>query len=363
MSENNLLSTLNGSNNNCPYIKKGVKYLVETSPEMTSLPPEYVLPQLQEDPLSASTAEVPVIDLSGLDGPPHLRLSTVKAISSACELWGFFRIINHGIRESLLEEMLGVAQEFFDLSLDEKMKYASDDVLCPVRYGTSLNTSKKHNLHWRDYFRHYGHPFENSFHLWPLNPPHYRNVAREYMEEIWKVAMKLAGAISEGLGLDVGYIEKSMGQGIQILANNYYPPCPEPNKTLGLAAHSDHGGITILMQNGVNGLQIRNNNEWRAVDHVPGTLLVNIGDYLEILSNGKYKSVEHRGTVNADKTRISVAVGHGPDLLSTVQPASPLVEKKERASFRPITYKDYIKFQQTTPVRGKSALQAILISK
>ncbi|GER53260.1 2-oxoglutarate (2OG) and Fe(II)-dependent oxygenase superfamily protein [Striga asiatica] len=322
MSENNLISTLNGSNN-CPYyMKKGVKYLVETSPEMTSLPPEYVLP-LQEDPLSAATAEVPVIDLSGLDGPRHLRLSTVKAISSACELWGFFRIINHGIRESLVEEMLSVAQEFFDLSLDEKMKYASDDVLCPVRYGTSLNTSKKHDLHWRDYFRHYGHPFENSFHLWPLNPPNYRNVAREYMEEIWKVAMKLAGAISEGLGLDVGYIENSMGHGIQILANNYYPPCPEPNKTLGLAAHSDHGGITILMQNGVNGLQIRNNNEWRVVDH--------------ILSNGKYKSVEHRGTVNAYKTRISVAVGHGPDLLSTVEPASPLVEEKERACFTKTT--------------------------
>lgn len=67
-----------------------------------------------------------------------------------------------------------VVKKFFGMNLREKMKYASDDVMSPVRYGTSLNTSKKHNLHWRDFFRHYGHPFQDTFHLLPLNPPNYR---------------------------------------------------------------------------------------------------------------------------------------------------------------------------------------------
>ncbi|KAI3457278.1 hypothetical protein Pfo_013941 [Paulownia fortunei] len=289
--------------------KQGVKNLVDTAPELKKLPSEFVL-QLERNPLSAIHAEIPVIDLSGLNGPSECRISTVKAISSACALWGFFRIINHGIKMPLIEEMLTVAEEFFGLSLTEKMKYASEDVMSPVRYGTSLNTSKKHSLHWRDYFRHYGHPFQDSFHLWPVNPLKYRNVAKEYLEQIWQLAMKIGGAISEGLGLDDGYIVKSLGDGFQILAANYYPPCPEPDKTLGLAAHSDHGALTILMQNGVNGLQVKHKETWTAVQHVPGTFLVNIGDYLEILSNGKYKSVEHRATVNAQKTRISVAVGH-----------------------------------------------------
>ncbi|GFP89533.1 protein srg1 [Phtheirospermum japonicum] len=329
---------------------------------MSKLPSEFVQ-QLETNPLSASFAEVPVIDLSGLNGPSEVRASTIKAISSACELWGFFRIINHGIKMSLIEEMMSVAGEFFDLSLAEKMKYVSDDVMSPVRYGTSLNTSKKHTLHWRDYFRHYGHPLNESFHLWPLNPPKYRNVAKEYLEEIWQLAMKLGSAISEGLGLDVGYVEKSFGVGLQILAANYYPPCPEPHKTLGLAAHSDHGAITILMQNGVDGLQIKHNQTWCGVQHVPGTFLVNIGDYLEILSNGKYKSVEHRATVNAQKTRISVAVGHGPELLGAVRPASPFVDEKEEVHYQPITYKDYIRLQQSSTIRGKSALQAIKIGK
>ncbi|KAL2476788.1 2-oxoglutarate (2OG) and Fe(II)-dependent oxygenase superfamily protein [Abeliophyllum distichum] len=153
--------------------RKGVKFLIDTAPDMKKLPSEFVLPLLS-NPLSVLHAEIPVIDLSGLDGPVQRRVSTIRDISSACADWGFFRIINHGIEMPLIEEMLKAVEEFFNLTLEEKMKYASDDVMSPVRYGTSLNTSMKHNLHWRDYFRHYAHPFQKSFHLWPDNPPLYR---------------------------------------------------------------------------------------------------------------------------------------------------------------------------------------------
>ncbi|KAG8386949.1 hypothetical protein BUALT_Bualt03G0201900 [Buddleja alternifolia] len=239
------------------------KHLIDTAPDMMKLPPEFVLP-LSANPFSVSYAEIPVIDLSRLAESSESRISTVKAISSACELWGFFRI---------------------------------------------------------------------------------------------------GSAISEGLGLDNGYIKKSFGKGFQILAANYYPPCPEPEKTLGLAAHSDHGALTILMQNCVNGLQVKHNDQWVAVDHVPGTFVVNIGDYLEILSNGKYKSVEHRATVNAQKTTISVAVGHGPELSTVIGPATQLVHPTKEIQYQPTVYKDYIRLQQTTTIRGKTALQAIRTSK
>lgn len=96
------------------------------------------------------------------------------------------------------------------------------------------------------------------------------------------MVMKIGGAISEGLGLEDGLIEECLGEGVQILAANYYPPCPEPEKTLGLAAHSDHGALTILTQNGVDGLQIKHDQTWLAVHHLPGSFLVNIGDYFEV---------------------------------------------------------------------------------
>uniref|UniRef100_A0A0V0GU36 Putative ovule protein n=1 Tax=Solanum chacoense TaxID=4108 RepID=A0A0V0GU36_SOLCH len=147
-----------------------------------------------------------------------------------------------------------------------------------------------------------------------------------------------------------------------MIASNYYPACPEPNKTLGLAPHSDHGGLTILMDNGIPGLQIKRSQTWYSVPSIPGTFVVNLGDYLEILSNGKYKSIEHRGVVNTEAACISVGVGHGPAMDAIVQPASPLIKEKSESAFRPIVYKDYIKAQQTTVKRGKSALHEIMTS-
>ncbi|PSS14444.1 Protein DOWNY MILDEW RESISTANCE like [Actinidia chinensis var. chinensis] len=342
--------------------KKGVKYLVDTVPNMRELPPEYVLALPPENPIIASHDAIPVIDLSGLDGSIECRMMTVEAIASACAHWGFFRIINHGIEISLMEEMLKAVEGFFQLPWEEKMKYASEDVMNPVRYGTSLNTPKQHALHWRDYLRHFGHPIHNHFHLWPSQPTNYRVVTKEYLEEIWKLAIKISGAISKGLGLEWYYIEKSFGEGCQIVASNYYPPCPQPHLTLGLAPHSDHGGLTILMQNEVDGLQVKHGGAWVPVHHAPATLVVNIGDYIEILSNGRYKSVEHRGVVNAERTRISVAVGHGPEMTAIVAPASPLVDEKNKTKYRPTTYKDYMRAQQSSAVRGKSPLQDIMTS-
>ncbi|GMP54333.1 hypothetical protein CsSME_00019537 [Camellia sinensis var. sinensis] len=107
-------------------------------------------------------------------------------------------------------------------------------------------------------------------------------VTKEYLEELWQLALKIAGALSEDLGLDRDYIEKSLGEGCQIAAFNYYPPCPEPDRTLGLAAHSDHGGVIILMENDVAGLQVKHNHKWVFVPHVPGSFVVNIGDNTEV---------------------------------------------------------------------------------
>ncbi|KAK6919480.1 Non-hem dioxygenase N-terminal domain, partial [Dillenia turbinata] len=306
---------------------KGVKHLVDSTPNLVSLPSLYALPS-PNCPKPATNTSIPVIDLSGLDGSDdQRRLLTIKEIGSACEEWGFFQVKNHGVRISLMEEMVKAVEEFFNLPFEEKNKYASNDVMDPVRYGTGLNTPAKHT---------------------PLLLLH---VARKYLEEVYALALTLAGAISESLGLNKDYIEISLGQGCQIVANNYYPPCPEPDRTLGITPHSDHGGLTILVQNDVDGLQIKHGEDWVAVRHVPGTFVVNLGDYLE-----------HRGVVNKEKTRISIAVGHGPEQTATVAPAAPLIGDKGRAQFTPIMYKDYMKIQQSSVVRGKTPLESILIN-
>ncbi|XP_004243794.1 protein DOWNY MILDEW RESISTANCE 6-like [Solanum lycopersicum] len=342
--------------------KKGVKYLVENSKKMKMVPSQFVLPIPEDErPSLAIEGSTPVIDLSGLNGTDEQRLSTIHAISSACAHWGFFMVSNHGIRTSIMDEMLKVVEEFFNLPLEEKMRYCSENVMDPVIYGTSFNTTGKHALHWRDFFRHYGGLVPQSYHFWPDNPPTYKQVAKEYLKEVWQLKIKIFRAISEGLGLDPDFIERSLGdEGTQMIASNYYPTCPEPNKTLGLAPHSDQSGLTILMDNGVPGLQIKHNQTWYSVPHVPGTFVVNLGDYLEILSNGKYKSVEHRAVVNAEAARVSIAVGHGPEMDTIVQPASPLIKEKSESKYRSIVYKDYVRAQQSTTKRGKVTLDEIM---
>ncbi|XP_058090638.1 protein DOWNY MILDEW RESISTANCE 6-like [Magnolia sinica] len=259
-----------------------------------------------------------------------------------------------------MEEMISAVEGFFSLPWEEKVKYASDNVMSPVRYGTSLNTSVAHVRHWRDYLRHYCHPIEKNFHLWPDNPPSYREVTKEYTKALWRLILDLAGAVSEGLGLEKDYLEKFMGQGFQPIANNYYPKCPEPHLTLGLAAHSDHGCLTILMDNGVEGLQVKHNDEWVPVRHVPGSFIVNLGDTIQIMSNGRYESVEHRAVVNEERARISVAVGSGPELDAILAPASQLVDEDGGPKYKPVVYKDYVKYQQTIVTRGKTALQMVM---
>lgn len=102
---------------------------------------------------------------------------------------------------------------------------------------------------------------------------------------------------------------------------NSYPPCPEPNRAMGLAAHTDTSLFTIVNQSRTSGLQIlRDGVGWITVLPVDGALVVNIGDLLHILSNGRYRSVLHRAVVNRAVHRISVAYFYGPPLDSLISP-------------------------------------------
>uniref|UniRef100_A0A0D9XME4 Fe2OG dioxygenase domain-containing protein n=1 Tax=Leersia perrieri TaxID=77586 RepID=A0A0D9XME4_9ORYZ len=94
---------------------------------------------------------------------------------------------------------------------------------------------------------------------------------------------------------------------------NYYPPCQQADKVIGLSPHTDVVGLMLLLQvSDVQGLQIKRDGKWFSVNALNGALIVNIGDTLEILSNGKFKSVEHRAVIHPNKERISAALFHYP---------------------------------------------------
>ena len=106
----------------------------------------------------------------------------------------------------------------------------------------------------------------------------------EYCTSVRGLVLKLLEAISESLGLQKDYNVKAIGKQAQHMALNYYPPCPEPELTYGLPGHTDGNLITILLQDDVPGLQVLRKGKWVAVNPIPNTFIVNIGDQMQVTS-------------------------------------------------------------------------------
>ncbi|KAG8501784.1 hypothetical protein CXB51_004663 [Gossypium anomalum] len=152
-----------------------------------------------------------------------------------------------------------------------------------------------------------------------------------------KVVDKLFKWLSIGLGLEAGVLKEGAGgEEIEYLMKiNYYPPCPRPDLTLGVASHTDLSAMTVLVPNEVPGLQVFKDDHWIDAKYIPGALIVHIGDQIEILSNGKYKAVLHRTTVDKKKTRMSWPVFLEPPGEFVVGPLPQVVDPQNPPKYKP----------------------------
>ncbi|KAG4954812.1 hypothetical protein JHK87_040406 [Glycine soja] len=337
-----------------------IKELVESNC-LKSVPSNYFCLKNPEDSILYYEADnIPTIDFSQLTSSNlNERSKGIQQLGNACRDWGFFKLINHGVSETLMDKMLRASQRFFDLSEEEKREYAGGKVLDPIRYGTSFNLMVDKALFWRDYLKCHVHPHFNV----PSKPHGFSETVDEYITKSREVVGELLKGISLSLGLEENYIHKRLNVelGSQFLILNFYPPCPKPELVMGLPAHTDHGLLTLLMENELGGLQIQHKGRWIPVHALPNSFLINTGDHLEILTNGKYKSVLHRAVVNTKATRISVATAHGASLDTSVGPAPELVGDENPAAYRAIKYRDYIHFQQSNELDRRSCLDHIRI--
>ncbi|CAK9170719.1 unnamed protein product [Ilex paraguariensis] len=119
-----------------------------------------------------SDGSIPLIDLQGLHGP-H-RVDVIKQIGLACQQDGFFQVKNHGISESLVNNMLRIAGEFFRLPESERLKIYSDDPLKTTRLSTSFNIRTEKVSNWRDFLRLHCYPLEDFVNEWPTSPPSFK---------------------------------------------------------------------------------------------------------------------------------------------------------------------------------------------
>ncbi|KAF2320499.1 hypothetical protein GH714_027744 [Hevea brasiliensis] len=352
------------SSNPSPTLPQNITTIrtIAESPGLTSIPSAYTFtPTPHDQVVSETQVSLPVIDYSLLtSGTPHQRSKIVHDLGKACQNWGFFLMINHGVPESLVRSMIDGCRGFFDLPEEEKEEYRGKHVLDPIRCGTSFNASVEKVFFWKDFLKILSHPVFHS----PSKPAGFSETSLEYSKRAREVARELLKGISESLGLDPNYIEKALNleQGLQVIAANFYPPCPQPELAMGMPSHSDHGLLTFLIHNGISGLQVQHKGKWVNINGIPNSILVNIGDHLEILSNGKYRSVLHRAMVNNKATRISIAIAHGPSLDTVVSPAPELLEiEKKAAAYIGIKYKEYLEIHQSNKLDEKCNLDRLRI--
>ncbi|XP_026437439.1 codeine O-demethylase-like [Papaver somniferum] len=315
--------------------------------------------------MSMIDQKVPVIDLQKLLSPaPIVGDLELERLHSACKEWGFFQVVNHGVDTLFVEKTKSEIQGFFDLPMDEKKKFwqLEGDM---EGFGQVHVKTEDQKLDWGDMFfmltlpRHMRKP-----RLFPKLPLRLRETIESYSLQLSKLSMTLLELMGKALGIEAKVMEELFGDGRQIIKMNYYPPCPQPENVLGNTPHSDATGLTILLQlNEVEGLQIRKDNMWVPVKPLPNAFIVNVGDLLQIMSNGIYSSVEHRVTVNTTKERLSVATFHCPQLSTEIGPIPGLITPETPALFRRIVYEDYIKKYFSRKLEGKSFLDYMRVGE
>ncbi|KAF0928704.1 hypothetical protein E2562_006127 [Oryza meyeriana var. granulata] len=317
--------------------------------------------------MNDSTAAIPTIDLSRLLDPQSSDEETTK-LGSACQQWGFFQLINHGVPEDVIRDMRKDIAEFFRLPLETKQTY-SQLPNSIEGYGQAFVVSEEQNLDWADMFYLVLRPGESrNMSLWPAHPPSFRNSIDRYSSETARVAGCLFEFMAKGMGVRPESLHERFQDQPQGIRMNYYPPCREADKVVGLSPHTDAAGLTLLLQvNDVPGLQIRrpgdDDGRWLAVGAPPdGAFIVNIGDILEIMSNGKYRSVEHRAVVNPDMERISAAVFHRPCQDAVVGPLPELLgEGGGDARYTSMGYLEFMKRYYSAKLDGRNHLDGLRI--
>ncbi|KAJ1701893.1 hypothetical protein LUZ63_001672 [Rhynchospora breviuscula] len=336
--------------------KTGVQGLVAsgctTLPRIFIVPPENRIPLPPALPTSACNS-IPVIDISSSD-----KKQVVEEVLRASSEWGFLQVVGHGVPQSVMYSMLDAVRAFHEGKYEEKARLYSREPAKAVKYHCNFDLYQSKFTNWRDtlYCRMAPDPPTPE-----ELPDSCRDTLLMYSKLVMELGNTMLGLLSEALGLDSSYLtDIECNQG-QILVCHYYPPCPEPEVAIGTSQHSDSSFLTILLQDCIGGLQIHHGGEWIDVPPVPGAFIVNIGDLLQLISNDRFKSVEHRVLAKNAGPRVSVACFFSthfhPASTRLYGPIKELLSDRNAPLYRQTLVRDFIAYYYSRGLDGKSAIE------
>eukprot|EP00250_Pteridium_aquilinum_P029843 c40215_g1_i1 orf=343-1398(-) len=287
--------------------------------------------------------EIPVIDLWQLRNAEHRQIA-VDQIALACQEWGFCYVINHGIPEEVFDAMWKAYDVLFQVPLDERPRFDNGPFFPPEilkklkekfqtlgKFGDSRDTIRFQGLIPED---------EGAI---PLAPQQFREAACVFFRALRDVGFELLDAISESLGMERDYIGRVTGHNAAINSSlHHYSPCPDGSITVGLNPHRDIDTLTVLLQDETSGLQVLKEDRWVEVKPFPGSLVVNVGETIQAITNGKYQSVMHRVVNDKEKARSSISCFLLPTPNALIEPLPHLVSEDNPPLYPSSTWETFL---------------------
>lgn len=288
---------------------------------------------------NVGSCELSVIDMGPLfTDRVEARAEVAEQIQRACCDSGFFYVAGHGIPQEVLDDLDAASRRFFALSLEQKMSIAMAkggrawrgffpvggeltssvaDIKEGLYFGVELSeTHPRVEAGW---------PLHGA-NLWPAEIPELRNAVAAYMTLTTAAAVALIEGIALSLNLDADYFAANYTADPTVLFRIFHYPVPDKAASAtvwGVGEHTDYGLLTLLAQDHHGGLQVKTPRGWIDAPPVPGTLVCNIGDMLDRLTGGWFRSTPHRVRNVSGQDRLSFPLFFDPDVAAQMR-ALPL---------------------------------------
>ncbi|CAL5029726.1 unnamed protein product [Urochloa decumbens] len=243
----------------------------------------------------STSGALPVVDLAPFftqDDEAGGVARATEAVREACRTHGFFRAVNHGVPPELMARALELSAAFFALPDEEKSKARpaeGSEAPLPAGYARQPANSADKNEYLLAFDPKLG------FNVYPAEPAGFREAVEECYAKFTELGLLVQEILNECMGLPPGFLRDFNGdRGFDFMAALRYFPATEEESNNGLSAHEDGNCITFVIQDGVGGLEVLKDGEWVPAEPVEGSIIVNIGDVIQVLSNNKLKSATHR---------------------------------------------------------------------
>ena len=280
---------------------------------------------------------------------PSISLARLNAgrdhnlLAKACESWGFFRLVEHGLSEGELHATLDAMAQFFALPIERKRAIERTRENPWGFYDRELTKNVKDHKEIFDV----GPENDTQIPQWPEGELAFESKIRGFYGAAEKIALKLVAHIARSLDTEPDTLLSSFDAHTSYLRLNYYPTCDNPAPAssptvplrgeLGISHHSDAGAVTVLLQDGNPGLQVEHQGKWVSAESPRGSLIINIGDVVQVWSNDRFRAPVHRVLASSSFVRYSAPFFLNPSFATNYAPL-PAACLEEPARYRPINW-------------------------